>query len=454
MNIFKGVFIISYYSASNKGSKHMRHETFHYPTVQALKEEIDTLGVFMPLKEELSVLFTPQQVGSRTAANRIAFEPMEGTDGTADGAPGELTRRRYLRFAEAGPGLIWFEAVATLPEVRASAHQLWLTRDNVDAFRRLLDEIRETSLRRNGYAPLIVCQATNSGRYAKPTGVPAPRIAYHCPSLEDQPLPDSCILTDDELRGYEEAYQETARLCDEAGFDGIDVKCCHRYLASELLSAYTRKGAYGGSYENRTRFLKNCYRAARSGAGAGVFLTSRMNVYDGFPYPDGFGVRNDGSLEVDLTEPVRLIGELRQLFGIPLINVTMGNPYRNPHVNRPYDHGNYVPDEHPLEGVGRMMDGISRIQRAFPGLPVLGSGFTYPRQWAGLLAAGMVGGGHCAMAGFGRMAFAYPEFIHDLRERGALDASRVCVTCGGCAKLLRAGTPAGCVVRDREVYCL
>ena len=83
----------------------MRHETFHYPTVQALKEEIDTLGVFMPLKEELSVLFTPQQVGSRTAANRIAFEPMEGTDGTADGAPGELTRRRYLRFAEAGPGL-------------------------------------------------------------------------------------------------------------------------------------------------------------------------------------------------------------------------------------------------------------------------------------------------------------------------------------------------------------
>ena len=126
----------------------MRHETFHYPTVQALKEEIDTLGVFMPLKEELSVLFTPQQVGSRTAANRIAFEPMEGTDGTADGAPGELTRRRYLRFAEAGPGLIWFEAVATLPEVRASAHQLWLTRDNVDAFRRLLDEIRETSLRR------------------------------------------------------------------------------------------------------------------------------------------------------------------------------------------------------------------------------------------------------------------------------------------------------------------
>ena len=101
-----------------------------------------------------------------------------------------------------------------------------------------------------------------------------------------------------------------------------------------------------------------------------------------------------------------------------------------------------------------MMRGVSDIQHAMPGLPVIGSAFSYLRQWAGSLAAGMVSGGHCAMAGFGRMAFAYPDFIRDLKERGIMDPSRVCVTCGGCAALLRSGTPAGCVVRDREAYRL
>lgn len=66
----------------------------------------------------------------------------------------------------------------------------------------------------------------------------------------------------------------------------------------------------------------------------------------------------------------------------------------------------------------------------------------------------MVGGGSCALAGFGRMAFAYPDFVRDLRHHGGLDREKVCVTCGGCAQLLRAGRPAGCIVRDREVYSL
>ena len=238
---------------------------------------------------------------------------MEGTDGTEDGAPGELTIRRYRRFAQAGPGLIWFEAVATLPQARASAHQLWLTEKNTDQFRKLLDDIREISLKENGYAPLIVMQATNSGRYSKPQGYPEPLIAYSCPPLEDTPLPPDRVVTDDDLKCFEEAYSRTAALCQQAGFDGMDVKCCHRYLANELLSAYTRPGPYGGAYENRTRFLKNCYRAAKSAVrGANFFLTSRLNVYDGFAYPYGFGVRADGSLTPDLSEPVRLIRELKQ----------------------------------------------------------------------------------------------------------------------------------------------
>ena len=98
------------------------------------------------------------------------------------------------------------------------------------------------------------------------------------------------------------------------------------------------------------------------------------------------------------------------------------------------------------------MKGLSDIQHAYPDLPILGSAFSYLRQYAPNLAAGMVGGGHCAMAGFGRMAFANPDFPNQLKEKGKLD--KVCLTCGNCAVLLRAGKCAGCVIHDREVYKL
>ena len=159
-------------------------------------------------------------------------------------------------------------------------------------------------------------------------------------------------------------------------------------------------------------------------------------------------------MEPDLREPIQLIRELRDEFNIPLINITMGNPYKNPHVNRPYDRGNYVPDEHPLEGISRMMKGLAEIQHALADVPVLGSAFSYLRQHAPNLAAAMVAQENCAMTGFGRMAFAYPDFVQDARRDGRIDPKKICLTCGGCAVLLRSGTPAGCIVRDREVYKL
>lgn len=428
----------------------MQHEKFHYQSLADIQRTAELCNAFLPLNEDVSPLFQPLKIGRHTVANRIALQPMEGTDGLEDGTPGELTWRRYDRFARGGAGLIWFEAVATVPEGRASAHQLQITPSNVDAYKRLVAHMKETCLKNNGYEPVIVMQATNSGRYSKPTGTPDPMIAYHCPPLEEPLLDDKHILSDDQLKRFTDAYEGAARLASEAGFDGVDVKCCHRYLACELLSAFTRPGPYGGSYENRTRFLKDAFRAAQSGVGNG-FLTTRMNAYDGFPYPYGFGV-HEGSLEVDLAEPLKLIGELVDEFHIPLLNVTMGNPYKNPHVNRPYDNGNYIPPEHPIEGLGRVMKGLSDIQHAYPELPLLGSAFSYLRRFASALASGMVSGGHCAMAGFGRMAFANPDFPCQLRENGGVE--KVCMTCGGCAQLLRAGIPAGCIIHDRELYKL
>lgn len=431
----------------------MKHETFHYSTWQDVLSACTDFKPFLPYSENITSLFEPLKIGKHTSQNRFALQPMEGTDGTENGAPGELTKRRYIRFAEGGAGLIWFEAVASAPEVRASAHQLWLTDENADEFKKLVEEIKEAGLKKNGYAPVIIMQATNSGRYSKPNGYPEPLIAYNNPVLEDTPIDKSRILSDDQLKAYEEKFYDASRLAQKCGFDGMDVKCCHRYIASELLSAYTREGMYGGSFENRIRFLVNAYAAAEAAIKTdGFFLTSRMNAFDGFVYPWGFGVDEGKGIEPNMAEAIKLIKILKEKYNIPLINITIGNPYKNPHVNRPYDRGNYVPEEHPLYGESRMMKCVSEIQNANKDIPVIGSAFTYLRGFAPNLAAGMIEGGHAAMAGFGRLAFAYPDFVNDLKNNGCLDLKKICITCGQCASLLRAGSPAGCVVRDNKVY--
>ena len=66
----------------------------------------EALGTGLPYDEDTSVLGESLTVGGKTIPNRLACQAMEGCDGTADGAPGELTARRYDRFARGGAGLI------------------------------------------------------------------------------------------------------------------------------------------------------------------------------------------------------------------------------------------------------------------------------------------------------------------------------------------------------------
>ena len=431
----------------------MSKEPFRFTSLEEVQDKAAALGVSLPLSGDSAVLGQSLEVAGHRLANRLVIQPMEGCDGTPDGSPGDLTRRRYRRFAESGAGLIWAEAVAVVPEGRANPRQLMLTRANLDTFKRLTEDIREWAVRATGRTPVLVMQATHSGRYSKPEGKPVPRIACPNPLFEkDGPLPSSCVLSDDELRGLPERYAASARLAEEAGFDGVDIKACHRYLLSELLSAHTRKGPYGGSYENRTRLLLEAVRAAGAAVSGRTFITSRLNVYDGFPYPYGWGVSPDGVSEPDLDEPKRLVLQLVREEGMPLLDITIGNPYVNPHVNRPYDDGPYPSPEHPFAGVARMCRCVSAIQQAVPEAAVVASGLSYMRQFAGNLAAGMIASGGAALAGFGREAFAYPAFARNLLETGRMDPKKCCIACGKCSALMRAGSVAGCVVRDAEAY--
>ena len=421
-------------------------------SAQELQTRAAACGVSFPLAADTAVLGERVKIGKKEAPNRLACQAMEGCDGNPDGTPGELTRRRYERLAKGGAGVIWFEATAVLEEARANPRQLWLTKENLDAFRRQVDAIRETAVKTNGYAPVIVCQLTHSGRYSKPTGGPAPIIAYHNPLFEkDAPLPDGCLISDEGLDRVEEALVSAAALAERAGFDGADIKCCHRYLNCELLSAYERPGRYGGSFENRTRLLRESVAGAKAACGRDFIVTTRLNVYDGFPYPYGFGVKRDGSLDFDPAEPALLLQNLNAI-GVELVNVTMGNPYVNPHVNRPFAAGPYEAPEAPLTGVHRMLEGTAELKRSVPAVKLIASAFSFLGPAAPQTAAGYIRQGGFDLAGFGRTIFAYPDFANDILRTGGMAREKCCICCSKCSGIMRAGGTPGCVIRDKETY--
>ncbi len=423
-----------------------------YLTKESFHAENAGLGNLLPWSENVDALKAPTAVQGKSAANRLACQAMEGCDGTAGGEPGELTVRRYDRFARGGAGIIWFEATAVLPEGRANPRQLYICEDNLDAYKRQVDRIRETALKANGYAPILIMQATHSGRYSKPEGKPAPLIACNNPIFEkDSPISSDRIVTDDYLDRVGEALVRGAELAQKAGFDGVDIKCCHRYLNSELLSAYTREGRYGGSFENRTRLLRESVKGAIERCGRDFIVSSRLNVYDGFPHPYGFGVRDDGSLDFDPTEPVELLRQLHS-YGVELLNITMGNPYFNPHVNRPYAVGGYEAPEHPLRGVARMLTGTAQLKQAVPQLQLICSALSFLGVAAPNVAAAFVEQGGFDFAGFGRMIFANPDFANDILRTGAIPKDKCCIACSKCTQIMRAGGTPGCLIRDREVY--
>jgi NADPH-dependent glutamate synthase beta subunit-like oxidoreductase/2,4-dienoyl-CoA reductase-like NADH-dependent reductase (Old Yellow Enzyme family) len=435
------------------------HEPFHYHSLQDLRSDIDRLQVDVPVSEDVRILADPVQAGSLRLANRLVVLPMEGCDGLPDGSPDELTYRRYRRFAAGGSGLLWVEACAVVEEGRANPRQLWIHSGNIDSFARMVQQAHTAAAETMGasHRPVLVLQLTHSGRYSKPGRAPAPIIAHHSKFLDPiHKLPaDYPLISDGELERLEDIYVEAARCALQAGFDAVDVKACHRYLVSELHASHTRDNSrYGGpEWENRTRFFRNVVLKIRDRV-PGIAVTSRMNAYDSMAHPYGWGMATDGSLTPDLSDPLRLVGFLKEN-GAPLVNITIGNPYFNPFVNRPFDlpiTGMPIPPEHPLLGVERFLHIVSKVQQAYPELPVVGGGYSWLRQYLPHVGAAAVKQGWVSLVGGGRMSFAYPEFAREVVAGKELDPERVCVACSACTQIMRDGGRSGCVPRDAAIY--
>jgi len=284
---------------------------------------------------------------------------------------------------------------------------------------------------------------------------PQPIIAHH-DGLLDAALgidPDLALISDGALDALQDSYVQAAKLAHQCGFDGVDIKSCHRYLMSELLSAHTRPGRYGGAFENRTRLLLSVVRRIRAEV-PNLAITVRLNVYDAHPYPWGWGVSQDDPMVPDLSEPKQLVSLLRDE-GVAAINVTAGNPYYTPHINRPFDQnvvGVSPPSENPLVGVARLIDLARQIKQAVPDMTVVGTGYTWLRHFVGNVAAGVLQLGWADIVGLGRGAFAYPSFARDLIETGQMDPKRCCITCSRCTQIMRDHGRSGCVPFDREIY--
>lgn len=432
------------------------HDRFRFHSIQEIKQKIEDLGLNIPISDDFSCLASPVFFGKKPVPNRLGCNPMEGCDGLPNGAPSELTFRRYRRFGAGGAGLIWVEACAVTRESRANPRQLWIHSATVRDFKSLVDQTREEARRSMDHDPFLVLQLTHSGRYSRPVNKPAPIIAHHSEILDPKHNlpPDYPLITDEELDRLQQTYVEAAILAREAGFDAVDIKSCHRYLMSELFASFMRENSrYGGSFENRTRMLLETVAKIRK-VMPDFEITSRLNVYDAISYPYGWGVDKEDYKKPDLTEPLKLIGLLQER-GYHGLNVTIANPYYNPHYGRPFDHpivGGRPPKEHPLEGVERMLRMAKIVQNAYPSLTVVGTGYSWLRHYVPYFAAGAMKEGWNAIAGLGRGGFAYPDFAKDILKNGGMAPQKVCITCSSCTQIMRDGGQAGCVPRDSEIY--
>ena len=430
-------------------------------TYDELQDKLAELGCALPMSDDLSVLSEPLTFGQSktyTLPNRFVVQPMEGFDSGPNGEPVETAFRRYERFASGGAGLIWYEATAVRAEGRCNSQQLWLYEKTADRFAALEDKTRALAKKKFGHDIVSILQLTHSGRYSKPIRGQRMPVLVQRNQILDQHwhvADDLPIMTDDELDRLQDDFVTAAKLAAKCGFNGVDIKSCHGYLGNDLLASHTREGKYGGSFENRTRFLREIIDRIRNEVPSFI-VTTRMNAYDGVQYPWGFGASKDNSEQWDLTEP-KLLAKILHDLGAPLLNVATGNPYFNPHCNRPYAkqiRGIAPNEEYPLLGIVRYVNMVREMQESLPEVPMFGAGTAWLRHLVPKVAAGMLQQGYARLFGYGRGAFAYPDMPQDIMEKGAMSLDKVCMACSGCTELMRAEMPTGCVIRDRDYYRL
>ncbi|MEU4881320.1 NADH:flavin oxidoreductase/NADH oxidase [Streptomyces althioticus] len=288
----------------------------------------------------MSTLFEPYTLRDLTIPNRVWMAPMcqysAAPDGPEAGAPNDWHFAHYAARATGGTGLIVVEATAVSPEGRISPYDLGIWNDTqVEAFRRIT-----RFLAAQGTVPAV--QLAHAGRKAA-TGRPwkggaplgpeegawQPVAPSAVPFAEDHQVPDE--LSTDEIREIVGQFRAAARRALASGFEIAEIHGAHGYLINEFLSPHSnhRTDAYGGSYENRTRFAFEVVDAVREEWPDDKPLFFRVSATD---WLDADGWTPD--------DTVRLAADLHAR-GVDLLDVSTGG--NAPGVRIPAGPGYQVP---------------------------------------------------------------------------------------------------------------
>jgi NADPH2 dehydrogenase len=461
-------------------------------TVSDFRNHCASLGVDLPCEHAIlsgaaSPLAQPIEgvtVNGKRITNRFAIQPMEGWDATTTGGVTEEVTRRWQRFGESGAKLIYGgEAMAVRPDGRANPNQLIISEENGAGLASLRQTLLTAHRERFGSSDDVVIgfQLTHSGRFCKPNDKfrMEPRVAYRHPLLDPKfkVTSDSQVWTDSEIEELVEAYVRAAKVAWDVGADFVDIKHCHGYLLHEFLSAFTRPGKYGGSFENRTRILREIISGMRA-SGNKIEIGVRLSAFDFVPYkPDptqsqpgklgpgipedfsqclpyryGFGVNQQNPVESDLTEAIQFVKLCAEL-GVKIVNLSAGSPYYNPHIQRPAAYppsDGYQPPEDPLVGVARQINAVREIKRQVPSNVILvGTAYSYLQEYVPHVAQGVVRNGWADMIGLGRMVLSYPGILADAIESGNLVTKSICRTFSDCTTAPRNGMISGCYPLDK-----
>ena len=163
-----------------------------------------------------------------------------------------------------------------------------------------------------------------------------------------------------------------------------------------------------------------------------------------------FGIAADDPTRFDLAEPLAFLQRAQQL-GVAAINVTLGSPYWNPHLQRPAAYppsDGYQPPVDPLLMVGQHLAVTRALKQACPGLLFVGTGYTYLQEWLPHVALRQVERGFVDLIGLGRMVLAYPDLPRDVLQGHGLQRKRICRTFSDCTTAPRNGMVSGCFPLD------
>ena len=461
-----------------------------FKTVAAFRDHCQALGIDLPSDDRVltapeSPLAAPLQRDDFHIGNRFCIQPMEGWDGTLDGKATDTVKRRWQRFGQSGAKLIWGgEAVAVCHEGRANPNQLSAKPENKGSLSELREIVLDAHRQRFGRSDDLVIglQLTHSGRFCRPNDnrKPEPKIAYHHPILDRKfgIAADFPVLSDSEIDQLIDRFVAAATLACECGYQFVDIKHCHGYLGHEMLSATRRAGKFGGSFNNRTRFLQNIVSGIRAAAPS-LSIGVRLSAFDLVPFRDDAAQRTSGRLGPGIPEPyedaipyecgfgvdhldpcchqlddaVRFL-ELLESLRIKLVNISCGSPYYNPHIQRPAlfpPSDGYLPPEDPLVGVARQIAATASLKKHFDKLIIVGSAYSYLQEYLPHVAQRVVADGKADLIGIGRMVLSYPQLPADILEQGQLQPKLICRTFSDCTTAPRNGLPSGCYPLD-EFY--